>query len=114
MTAAQFRKLALSLPEVEERSHMGHPDFRVRGKVFATLGYPAKDTAMVKLTNASQDMLSRDRPTMFSPVPGGWGARGATRIFLKHADSASVRDALRMAWRNAAPKTLIPLLGESE
>jgi hypothetical protein len=107
MTPAQFTKLALSLPESEEKSHMGHPDFRVRGKIFATLGYPNKDTAVVRLTNMWQDMLSRDCPKAFAPVPGAWGSRGATQVFLKHADKAAVFDALRTAWLNAAPKKLI-------
>jgi hypothetical protein len=114
MTPAQFAKLALSLPEAEEKSHMGHPDFRVRGKIFATLGYPNTDTAVVRLTNMWQDMLSRDKPKAFAPVPGAWGSRGATQIFLKHADKASTLDALRTAWRHAAPKQLIARLGESE
>ena len=107
MTAAQFRKLALSLPEATEQSHMDHPDFRVRGKIFATLGYPDTGRAVVKLTNAQQDMLTRASPAAFAPVPGGWGERGATHIFLMHADKAMVQDALRMAWRNTAPKSLI-------
>ena len=107
MTDAQFRKLALSLPEATEQSHMDHPDFRVRGKIFATLGDPDKGKAVVKLTNAQQDMLTRACPAAFAPVRGGWGERGATHIFLKHADQATVRDALRMAWRNTAPKSFI-------
>jgi len=113
MTAAQFRKIALSLPEVTEQSHMDHPDFRVRGKVFATLGHPDKGRAMVKLTNAQQDMLVRACPAAFAPVPGGWGRRGATHVLLKHADQATIQDALRMAWRNTAPKSLIAQLGDA-
>jgi hypothetical protein len=62
---------------------------------------------VVKLSNAQQDMLTRASPAVFAPVPGGWGERGATHIFLKHADKAMVQDALRMAWRNTAPKSLI-------
>lgn len=106
MTAAQFRKLALLLPEAVEQSHMGHPDFRVRGKIFATLGYPDSTNAALRLTNLQQDMLCRAEPAVFSPVPGGWGARGATRVTLKTAKKASVHDALVMAWKNVAPKSL--------
>jgi hypothetical protein len=83
---------------------MNHPDFRVRGKVFATLGYPEATLAMVKLTNAQQDMLCRAEPEGFAPVPGGWGAKGATHIILKHANKESVRDAVQMAWANVAHK----------
>jgi hypothetical protein len=106
MTSAAFRKLALSMPEAEERAHMSHPDFRVRGKIFATLGYPNAATAMVELTNADQDLLCRAKPKAFAPVPGGWGAKGSTRVMLKHADKATTIDALRMAWRKAAPRSL--------
>ena len=109
MTPAAFRKLALSLPEATEQTHMAHPDFRVRGKIFATLGYPDASKAMVKLTSAQQDMMSRACPAAFSPVPGGWGERGATRVILKHADKATTLDALRMAWKNTAPKSLAAL-----
>lgn len=107
MTADAFRKLALSLPEATERSHMGHPDFRVRGKIFATLGYPDAAKAVVRINSAQQDMLSRAEPEAFAPVPGAWGSRGATIISLKKAMKAAALDALRMAWNNAAPKSLL-------
>jgi hypothetical protein len=71
MTADEFRRLALSLPEVSEQSHMGHPDFRVGGKIFATLGHPDDTRGMVKLLHEQQDALTRARPDVFSPVPGG-------------------------------------------
>ena len=109
MTAEEFRKLALSLPEATERSHMGHPDFRVGGKIFATLGHPDGAHAMVKLLHEQQDVLVRARPEVFAPVPGGWGAHGATHLRLHAADEATVYDALVMAWRNTAPKTLLKL-----
>jgi hypothetical protein len=104
MTAEDFRRLALSLPEVGEQSHMDHPDFRVRGKIFATLGYPDDTRAMVKLLHEQQDALVRARPGVFAPVPGGWGRRGATYVTLQAADEATAYDALLMAWRNTAPK----------
>ncbi|MEA2691980.1 MAG: hypothetical protein QOJ16_1367 [Acidobacteriota bacterium] len=112
MTPEEFRSLALSLPEAVEQSHVGHPDFRVRGKIFATLGYPDGGRAMVKLTHDQQDALSRSRPELFAPVPGGWGRRGATYVTLQFADSATVYDALLMAWRNTAPKGLVKLHSE--
>jgi hypothetical protein len=104
VTPGAFRKLALALPDAEERSHMSHPDFRVRGKIFATLSSPDTSFGMVQLTNAQQDMLCKAEPASFVPVPGGWGARGATRVILKHAKVATVRDALAMAWKNAEVK----------
>lgn len=109
MTADEFRALALSLPEATEQSHMGHPDFRVRGKIFATLGHPDESHAMVKLLHDQQDALTRARPDVFAPVPGGWGRRGATHILLALVDEAMALDALEMAWRNTAPKSLVKL-----
>jgi hypothetical protein len=106
VTVDDFRRLALSLPEAIESAHMGHPDFRVRGKIFATLGYPDDDWAMVKLTPAQQKQQVVAEPDIFAPVPGGWGRRGATRVQLKAATNESLWDALRAAWRNVAPKRL--------
>ncbi len=109
MTAEEFRSLALSLPEATEQSHMDHPDFRVRGKIFATLGYPDSSRAMVKLIQEEQEALTRARPEVFAPVPGGWGRRGATYVILERADASTVYDALVLAWRNTAPKKLLEL-----
>jgi hypothetical protein len=109
MTAGDFRKLALSLPEATEQSHMDHPDFRVRGKIFATLGHPDATRAMVKLLHEQQDALVHARPEVFAPVPGGWGRRGATYVTLQAADEATAYDALVMAWRNTAPRALLDL-----
>ena len=106
MTASDFRRLALSLPDATESSHMQHPDFRVGGKIFATLGYPRAGFAMVKLTPEQQGELVHDEPSAFVPVKGGWGRRGATNVQLKNAKKASVRTALVAAWRNTAPKDL--------
>jgi len=75
MTADEFRGLALSLPEAVEGAHVGHPDFRVRGKIFATLE-PAEDWGMVKLTADQQALFVRTEPGVFQPVNGGWGRRG--------------------------------------
>lgn len=94
--------MALSLPETEEREHMDHPDFRVRGKIFATLGYPDEHWAMVKLNPDQQQAFTQSEPSVYSPVTGGWGRRGATSVRLKAADKTSVHRALRTAWRNTA------------
>src|SRR5262245_3128408 len=106
MTADDFRALALSLPEAVESAHMGHPDFRVRNKIFATLG-PDEDWGGLKLTPDEQGMFVRSEPDVFQPFNGAWGRRGGTRVELAAADEASVRQALIAAWRNTAPKRLV-------
>ena len=107
MTAAEFRRLALSFPETAESSHMEHPDFRVGGKVFATLGYPSAGWAMVKLMPDQQQDFVRAEPEVFVTVKGGWGRRGATNVRLKAAKKAALRKALESAWRNTAPKRIV-------
>lgn len=107
MTASQFRKLALSLPETEEHGHMSHPDFRVAGKIFATLGYPDKTRGMVKLSPEDQHYFSKDHPDVFIPVKGTWGRRGATSVILKAATINTLAKAVQAAWRNSAPKRLL-------
>jgi len=106
MTSDGFRRLALKMPEAAEVGHMGHPDFRVRGKIFATLGYPTVEWAMVKLTPEQQEALCTAEPAVFVPVKGKWGVRGATTVRLRLARVPSVRLALMAAWRNVAPKEL--------
>lgn len=107
MTANAFRNLALDLPEACESSHMSHPDFRVRGKIFATLGYPDQKWAVVKLTPEQQRRIVRAESELFQPVKGAWGRNGGTQIFLAKAHTAIVKEALGMAWCNTAPKRLI-------
>lgn len=106
MTAKEFRRLALRLPEASEEAHMGHPDFRVGGKIFATLG-PDEDWGMVKLTPEEQAALVEIEPTAFEPASGAWGRRGCTIVKLRQAKVPTVRGALLAAWRNAAPKKLL-------
>ena len=101
-----FRGMALALPEVEEGAHGGHPDFRVGGKVCATL-VPAKGQAMVALTVEQQARAMEEHPGMFVPAAGAWGARGATMVVLARAKAAPVKTALLLAWRNKAPKRLL-------
>jgi len=107
MTANDFRKLALALPETEERTHMNHPDFRVAGKIFATLGYPDNSRGMVKLSPEDQHYFSKDYPDAFTPVKGTWGLRGATTVHLKAAKKETLGKAMQAAWRNTAPKRLL-------
>jgi len=106
VTANDFRKMALAFPETEERSHMNHPDFRVAGKIFATLGYPDKTRAMVKLSPEQQHYFSKDEPDVFAAVNGAWGRRGATRVNLKAARKETLRKAIQAAWQNTAPQRL--------
>jgi hypothetical protein len=106
MTSEQFRKLALSFPETSENSHMRHPDFRVAGKIFATLSYPDKRWAMVKLTPEQQEEFASAEPKVYLPVKGGWGKQGATSVLLREGRQDSVRRALAAAWCNTAPKDL--------
>ncbi len=114
MTANDFRCLALSFPETSEKSHMDHPDFRVAGKLFATLGYPDKSWAMVKLTPIEQEMFVKAQPGIFNPCAGAWGRRGSTNVRLKGVRTPMLRRALEAAWRLAAPKTLTRLLDEKK
>ena len=107
MTADGFRKLALRLPEASESAHMGHPDFRVRGKVFATLGYPDAGFGVVKLTPEQQEAVVDAEPGVFAPVKGGWGRGGATQVSLKPARAKTLGLALTLAWRNVAPGGLV-------
>jgi hypothetical protein len=106
MTPDDFRKLALSFPETEERAHMNHPDFRVAGKIFATLGYANTDRAMVKVTPLEQEMLVQAEPSVFTPETGAWGRQGCTRVCLKAAKVTTIRRALAAAWQLAAPQSL--------
>jgi hypothetical protein len=106
-TAAEFRKLALALPEVVESAHMGHPDFRVGGKIFATLDVPEQGWAMVKLSPEHQEMFIESRPDMFSPAAGAWGRGGSTLVRLKAAHKTALKSALLVAWRGTAPKRFV-------
>ena len=107
MTASEFRKIALSFPEAIESSHMSHPDFRVGGKIFATLGYPNDEYGMVVLMPEDQKLFVKVHGDAFAPAKGAWGQAGSTLVQLKRARSAAVREALSAAWRRRAPKRLL-------
>jgi hypothetical protein len=104
VTPTTFRRLALSLPDAVEAAHGGHPDFRVRNKVFASLGSPDRHWGTVKLTPEQQGVLIEAEPAMFKPTAGAWGRRGWTHVSLAAVDAATLQSALAMAWRNTAPK----------
>ncbi len=106
MTPDDFRRLALAMPGAVEQGHMGHPDFRVGGKIFAGLDHTGAK-ASLKLTPDQQEVLMAAEPHMFSPSAGAWGLRGWTHLILAAADQDTARSALGMAWRNTAPAKLI-------
>ena len=106
MTAADFRSLALQLPGTAEGSHFGVADFRVSGKIFATLAYEKEGFGVLMLTPEQQLGMVADAPGVFSPVPNAWGAKGATRVQLAAVPSDILESALRTAWLRRAPKKL--------
>lgn len=105
MTPEEFRRRALALPNAIEGRHMGHADFRVGGKIFATLGYPSAGCATLMLSSADQDLLVREHPAAFAPAPGAWGAKGSTIVTLRAAPVIAIRAALESAWASRASPT---------
>jgi hypothetical protein len=104
MTADKFRALALQLPNAIESAHMGHPDFRVDGRIFATLGYPDAGHGMVKLSPEQQRHFMKRAPRVFAPCAGAWGRQGSTSVALTAASIGLARIALELAWRNGTAK----------
>src|SRR5271170_1168074 len=98
MEIADFRRIALSLEGVEESSHMGSPDFRVGGRIFATLASQSEGYGNLMLTPEQQADFVAEMPDVFLPVKGGWGRMGATHIVLAKANEDVLRGALRTAW----------------
>ena len=108
MDAEDFRRIALSLDGVIESSHMGSPDFRVGGRIFATLASQKQGYGNLMLTAEQQAEFVEAQPDLFLPVAGGWGRMGATHIRLAQADEAILSGAVRAAWntRGALNKSL--------
>jgi hypothetical protein len=98
-TVADFRRIALSFEGAEESSHMGAPDFRVRGRIFATLASQDQGYGNLKLTLEQQADFVRELPEVFLPIPGGWGRVGMTHIRLAKASQGVLAGALRTAWQ---------------
>ena len=98
----RFRAIACGLPEAVESAHMGHPDFRVGGRIFATLSGLARGRGVLKLTLEQQAAFVAEMPELFEPVQGGWGRMGMTYIVLDAADDETMRGALVTAHRNVA------------
>src|SRR5438067_13936846 len=99
MKASDFRRIALSMDGAEEGSHMGAADFRVGGRIFATLASQKLGYGNLMLTPEQQAEFIADRPDVFLPIAGGWGRMGATHIRLAKADEDVLSGALRTAWR---------------
>ena len=107
MKPATFRRIALSLPEATEGSHFSNADFRIAGKIFATLALEHQGYGVLLLTPDQQAGMVQDAPEIFSPVPGGWGEKGATRVSLAKVPADILKSALRVAWSRKAPKHLL-------
>jgi hypothetical protein len=105
MTANTFRKMALEYKHVVESAHMNHPDFRIDGEIFATLGYPDENSGMVKLTPQQQRRLVKKAPDVFQPCIGAGARPGCTNVHLPSAKKDILRPALNAAFKNATKDT---------
>ena len=111
-SADTLREIALSLPKAAEKPHFDRTSFRVdatKGRIFATMPADA-NTANLKLTPDQQEMLCNAEPSLFAPVPGKWGESGWTMMQLSAIDTVTLKSALTMAWKSAAPEKLWALL----
>ena len=99
MNIGDFRRIALSLPGAEESSHMGQPDFRVDGRIFATLASAKQGYGNLMLTLEQQAAFVAEMPEVFLPIPGGWGRMGVTHIRLAKASEDVLHGALHTAWK---------------
>ena len=106
VSLATARLVALSLPEVEEKSHFDKPDFRLKNKIIAVL-HEDRVCMMVKLSPIEQSVFCAFDETIIYPVPGGWGRKGATMINLKKVRKSMLLDALTTAWKTVAPPKLV-------
>jgi len=101
--ASDFRRIVLGMEGAFEGAHMGHPDFRAHGRIFATLN--AEETrGVVMLTPEQQQIVLADHAAMFEPAAGAWGRSGSTWVILDAADEDAVGEAVTLAWQNAAAK----------
>jgi len=101
MTQDRFRQIALSLAGAVEGAHMGHPDFRANGRIFATLS-PDGTQGMVKLTPAQQEAFIGANTGVFTPASGAWGRQGCTMVLLARLDEEVLGEAMTLAWQNSA------------
>ena len=108
MNASDFRRIALSLDGAEEGAHMGAVDFRVGGRIFATLASVKDGYGNLMLTPELQSEFVAERPDLFVPIAGGWGRMGSTHVRLAAADEDSLRGALHTAWKLRMDKNQKP------
>ncbi len=99
MNAGDFRRIALSMEGAEEGSHMGQADFRVGGRIFATLAAEKQGYGNLMLTPEQQAAFVAEEPDVFLPIAGGWGRNGATHVRLAAANEDLLAGALRTAWK---------------
>jgi hypothetical protein len=99
MNAKDFRRIALSLEGAEEGAHFDQPDFRVGGRIFATLAAEKQGYGNLMLTPEQQAAFVDELPEVFVPIHGGWGRNGATHIVLVAANEDVLEGALRTAWK---------------
>jgi len=99
-----FRRLALALDGAIESAHMGHPDFRAHGRIFATIQHDAAWGGLM-LTPEQQQSFLRDHPGAFKPAAGAWGASGSTLVHFASIDEDTMGEALTLCWQNAAAKS---------
>ncbi len=119
MDAEDFRQMALSLDGAEESSHMGAPDFRVGGRIFATLAMQHPGYGNLMLSPASQQALVAEAPEVFLPIPGGWGRMGSTHIRSADASTQQMLNGLQLAWtlrveENGKSRSSVPRRGRGK
>lgn len=103
LTASDFRRVVLGLRDAVEAAHMGHPDFRINGRIFASLTHD-ETRGMVVLTPEQQARFVNEHPSAFAPESGAWGRAGCTRVHLASADEEAVGEAATLARQNAVAK----------
>jgi hypothetical protein len=104
LTHKDFRRIALGMKGAEEGAHMGHPDFRVNGRIFATLHEDLR-FGMVKLTPEEQERFMQEDAASFAPEAGAWGRAGCTRVRIESVDEDTLGEAMTLAWQNGMAKS---------
>ena len=103
MRPEDFRRIALGMKGAVEGAHMGHPDFRVNARIFATI-HPNQQFGMVKFTPDQQQQFIHDHPETFAPESGAWGRAGCTRVRLDSVHEETLGEAMTLAWQNTIEK----------
>lgn len=105
LNSEDFRRIALGMEDAIESAHMGHPDFRVNGRIFATLHHDHQ-WGMVVLTPDQQQKFGRENPATFVPENGAWGRAGCTKVRLDSVDDDTLGEAMTLAWQNTVAKSV--------